>query len=309
MSRTFSKAMNSPLSLEQLQILCNTAIQAAQEAGQWIEKFDHHNLQRLFKDAGSSEASQLVTEVDIRSEEIIRQHLQTTSEQFNIAFVGEESCFNSSDNNFSNNTHERFEKPYFWCVDPLDGTLPFVEGRSGYAVSIALVEQSGEPLVGVVYDPARQVLLHAIKGQSSYQNLTPLNRLKHTSKSLVAYADTSFKTHEKYESAVASLEKCAQILCLGNVTFIYGNGAVKNACHVLESSQACYLKLPKKEDGGGSIWDYAATACIAHEAGAWASDIHGQPLALNRRDSTFMNHEGVIFASHSEIAHCLINAL
>ena len=90
---------------------------------------------------------------------------------------------------------------------------------------------------------------------------------------------------------------------------MYGSGAVKNAWQVIESNQACYLKLPKKEDGGGSIWDFAATACIACETGTWVSDIHGQPLALNRRDSTFMNHKGVIFASNNTIAEFLIKNL
>jgi len=301
--------MSPTLSLEQRQALCNTAIQAAQEAGQWIEKFDRHSLTRIYKDAGSSEASQLVTEVDIRSEEIIRQRLQKISEPLNIAFVGEESSLSSLGSTTLGNKHERFEKPYFWCVDPLDGTLPFAEGRSGYAVSIALVEQSGKPLIGVVYDPACEVLYHAIKGQGSYRGLTPFNKIKHTSKSLMVYADASFKTHAKYESAVITLEKCANILCLDGVTYVYGSGAVKNACHVLDSSHACYLKLPKKEDGGGSIWDYAATACIVHEAKGWASNIHGQALALNRRDSTFMNHQGVLFASNKQIAQCLIDAL
>ncbi|MFQ3246308.1 MAG: 3'-phosphoadenosine 5'-phosphosulfate (PAPS) 3'-phosphatase [Arenicella sp.] len=319
MSSTLSTAMSQNLSSSQLKTLCSAAIQAAQEAGQWIEKFDRRDLQAMFKDAGSSEASQIVTKVDIASEEIIRKRLQEISEPLNIGFVGEESSTSSSTaNTLSENTssenkwgnaNERFEKPYFWCVDPLDGTLPFAEGRSGYAVSIALVEQSGKPVIGVVYDPARQTLLHAIKGQGSYRDLTPFSQIKDTSNSLMVYADASFKTHKKCESSVSALETCAKTLCLDGVTFIYGSGAVKNACHVLGSSQACYLKLPKVEDGGGSIWDYAATACIAHEAGAWASNIYGHPLALNRSDSTFMNHEGVIFASNEQIAGYLIDAL
>ncbi len=305
--------MSSTLSKDQLQTLCNTAIQAAQEAGQWIEKFDRNNVQRTFKNAGSSEASQLVTEVDLGSEEIIRQHLQPISELLNIAFVGEEWSFNAS-----YNARERFQKPYFWCVDPLDGTLAFAEGSLGYAVSIALVEQSGKPVIGVVYDPVNQTLYHAIDGQGSYRNFAPfaqddsqtdISQTKRTSTPLMAYADSSFKTHANYELAVSALERCAHTLGSDGVAYIYGSGAVKNACQVLESTAACYLKLPKKEDGGGSIWDYAATACIAHEAGGWASNIHGNPLALNRRDSTFMNHEGVLFASNNQIARCLIDAL
>jgi len=292
-----------------LQMLCDTAINAAQEAGRWIENFDRDNLQRTFKDAGSSEASQLVTEVDIRSEEIIRQRLHKISESLNIAFVGEESLLSNSLLNNSINGRERFEKPYFWCVDPLDGTLHFAEGRSGYAVSIALVEQSGKPIIGVVYDPNKHVLLHAIDGQGSHRDWAPFSKAKHLSRSLVVYADNSFKTHENHDLAVIALESCAQTLNLEGVTFVYGNGAVKNACQVLDSNPSCYLKLPKKDDGGGSIWDYAATACIANEAGAWVSNIYGQPLELNRRDSTFMNHEGVIFSSSNQIAHYLIDVL
>ena len=298
----FFKSMSQTLSTEQLQTLCDKALQAAQDAGQWIEKFDRQNLKRKFKDAGNSTTSQLVTQVDIHSEEIIRQGLQEISEPFNIAFVGEESSLSTS-----KRAQERFVQPYFWCVDPLDGTVPFAEGRSGYAVSIALVERSGEPLIGVVYDPASGVLLHAIKGQGSYRNLNLFSKVQDTSNSLMVYADASFKIHENYESALSTLAECAQTLCLDGVTFVYGNGAVKNACHVFDSSHACYLKLPIKEDGGGSIWDFAATACIAQQAGAWVSNIYGQPLALNRPESTFMNHEGVVFASNHEIAQCLIN--
>ena len=292
---------DSELSTEQLKMLCDVAIQAVQEAGQWIEEYDRHDLLRIFKDAGSSDASQIVTEVDIGSERIIREHLEAASDSLGIAFVGEESSLSCVDN-----THQRFIKPYFWCVDPLDGTLPFVEGRSGYAVSIALVAQSGTPLIGVVYDPARRVLLHAIIGQGSYRNLTPFTLTKCSSSALAVYADTSFKAHPQHQLAISALEHCARALRLDGVTFFYGGGAVVNACRVLESNRACYFKLPKEEDGGGSIWDYAATACIAHEVGGWSSNIHGQPLALNCSHSTFMNRDGVIYASDSEIAECLI---
>ena len=142
--------MTQKLSIEQLQILSDVAIQAAQEAGEYIEQFDRENLQRSFKNAGSSKASQIVTEVDLASEEIIRKRLHESSKHFDIAFVGEESSQSNGENSCSK-TDERFEKSYFWCVDPLDGTLAFSEGRSGYAVSIALVEQSGKPVIGVVY--------------------------------------------------------------------------------------------------------------------------------------------------------------
>jgi 3'-phosphoadenosine 5'-phosphosulfate (PAPS) 3'-phosphatase len=104
-----------------------------------------------------------------------------------------------------------------------------------------------------------------------------------------------------------TLNCCAKDSGLEGVEVIYGSGAVKNACQVLDYGAACYVKMPRPEEGGGSIWDFAATACILPEAGAWASNIYGQPLALNRPDSTFMNHQGVIYASTERIARYLIN--
>jgi fructose-1,6-bisphosphatase/inositol monophosphatase family enzyme len=287
-----------------LQQLCDVAIHAALEAGQFVQSADRSRLQRQFKDAGSSAASQLVTEVDLRSEAIIRQCLQAPSEQWDIAFVGEESSQNAP-----GVIPARLLKPYHWCVDPLDGTLPFVEGRPGYAVSIALVEQSGVPLIGVVYDPVDATLTHAIKGQGAYRDYVPITRATSASTRLVTFADVSLKAHENYADILYILDQCARDSRLDGVELVYCSGAVKNACQVLDYLAACYVKLPRSEEGGGSIWDFAATACIVGEAGGWASNIQGESLELNRKGSTFMNHQGVVYASTERIAKFLIHAL
>ena len=283
-----------------LQQLCGAATRAAREAGQFVQSIDRHTLKRHFKGTGSSAASQLVTEVDVRSEAIIRKRLRATSEQWNIAFVGEESSQTVPDV-----TPERLLKPYYWCVDPLDGTLPFMEGSPGYAVSIALVDQSGVPLIGVVYDPVDATLIHAIKGQGAYRDQSPITRATAVSTSLMAFADASFRAHENYAAMLDTLNRCAQDSGLDGVAMVYGSGAVKNACQVLAYPAACYVKLPRPEEGGGSIWDFAATACIVGEAGGWVSNSYGQALDLNRRDSTFMNHQGVVYASNERIARYL----
>ena len=74
-----------------------------------------------------------------------------------------------------------------------------------------------------------------------------------------------------------------------------------NACKVLTNPFACYLKLPKA-DGGGSLWDYAATACLFKEAGAVATDVYGKNFELNRGDSTLMCHRGILFATNESLA-------
>ena len=79
-------------------------------------------------------------------------------------------------------------------------------------------------------------------------------------------------------------------------------GAVINACHALEAAPGCHFKFAKPQEGGGSLWDYAATACLYEEAGAVVSDVHGEPLELNRPDSTFMNHRGAVYATDVYLA-------
>lgn len=287
-----------------LQDLCESAIQAAREAGEFIQGVDRETLGRRFKEGGTSAASQIVTEVDLRSEAIIRRRLLAASGGWDIAFVGEESAHGGT-----GEIPERFRSAFFWCVDPLDGTLPFVEGHPGYAVSIALVERSGHPLIGVVYDPVESTMLSAIEGQGALRDRAPMESVDSRSDSLLAFADASFRKDPRHEDVVDALNACARDAGLDGVELVYGSGAVKNACQVLDHRAACYVKPPKPEGGGGSIWDFAASACIVREAGAWASNLQGGPLDLNRPDSTFMNHQGVLYASSEGIARHLIRML
>jgi len=81
-----------------------------------------------------------------------------------------------------------------------------------------------------------------------------------------------------------------------------------NAIGVLENAPACYVKLPKPQLGGGSLWDFSATAAITQalstqdlasssQACCAVSDYQGAPLDLNRSDSNYMNHKGVLYSS------------
>ena len=84
---------------------------------------------------------------------------------------------------------------------------------------------------------------------------------------------------------------------MNGIKEIAGAGSVLNSIRVLENGPGCMLKLPKKENGGGSIWDFAATACIYQELGLPATNFAGGRLDLNRKDGSFMSHEGVFFAN------------
>ena len=75
----------------------------------------------------------------------------------------------------------------------------------------------------------------------------------------------------------------------------YG-GAALNAMWVLENAPAQYAKAPKSELGGGSFWDYAASACIFNEIGARAETFTGEPLSF-AGSSTYMNEVGIFYSA------------
>ena len=244
------------------------------------------------KAAGSSLASQVVTDIDRRSEAIIVDHLAPSCDELGLGLLTEERRDDGS----------RLRADFFWCIDPLDGTLPFVEGVAGYAVSVALVARDGTPVIGVVHDPVESVLLSAVAGRGAFRNDERWPSVSRPSRTTLAvFADRSFLSMPNHDEVMAGLASVARADGLDGVEVDATAGAVINACSVLANPPACYLKFPAAS-GGGSVWDFAATACIAAEVGATATDIHGVPLDLNRPDSTFMNHRGVLFATDDALA-------
>ena len=272
--------------------LLAAAIEAAETAGKMIAQSRPQNVQR--KEGGESLASQVLTEVDEKAQQLILEILAHTFKEFDLALLTEESEDDQS----------RLEKEFFWCIDPIDGTLPFIDGIPGYSVSIALVARDGTPHIGVVYDPVEHNCWHAIRDGGVFKNGQPwqAGRLRYDpatvsqASRLQLITDRSFRDHPKFF-------QCLEKLGLGEASQVrMTGGAAMNAIWVLENAPACYFKFPKGGNGGGSIWDFAATACLFAEAGAVATDFFGAPLDLNRADSTFMNHRGILYATDDELA-------
>ncbi len=131
----------------------NLMIKAARLAGRSLVKDfrEVENLQVSVKGAGD-----FVSRADIEAERIIREELRTARP--NYGWLGEESGFEAGE-----------DPTRRWIVDPLDGTTNFLHGLPHWAVSIAL-EHKGEVVAGVVYDPAKDEMFFAEKGQGAWMN-------------------------------------------------------------------------------------------------------------------------------------------
>lgn len=266
--------------------LCSIAIKAALSAGKIIQESMNKDVQIEQKKGGASYASQVVTVVDKACETAILSHLKPTCEEFSLALLSEETDDDGS----------RFKEDYFWCVDPMDGTLSFINKQPGFCVSIALVAKDGTPQLGVVYDPSTNTLYHAIKGKGAFKHGRSWE-VNYTNKHLTYVTDRDLKDTPRADEIEGLLNENVKHLKLNRIKEIAGAGSVLNAILVLENGPACMMKLPKKEPGGGCLWDFAATACIYQELGLPATNFEGGRLDLNRKDGTFMNHEGVFFAN------------
>ena len=279
----------------QLTELADIAMVAAQDAAAYIQsKFDQHYV-KYKKVGGDSIASQLVTEVDRQSQEIILAYLAPTMKAFDLGLLTEES----------EDDHSRLEKDYFWCIDPLDGTLPFTENRTGYAVSIALVAREGQSVLGVVHIPDTGDAYLAVAGQGVKHNGRPWDLAKGEDQDIRVFQDSSFQNTAYYDKALAALEEYASKQDK-KLVLHSGYGGVRSSISLLNCTAGCFFKFPKPTLGGGSIWDYGATQIIFKELGMLVSDALGAPLYLNHKDSTFLNHCGIVYSTNSQLHNFLL---
>lgn len=135
-------------------LLLEAAVQAAQEAGRYLQAARGHVT---VEDKGHP--TDLVTAADRAAEALIRAHL---ARQFpGIPFLGEESG------------GQMPEAGECWVVDPLDGTANWVSGLPLWCVSIALVS-GGRPIVGVIHAPALNETFSATAGGGAYLGHEPI---------------------------------------------------------------------------------------------------------------------------------------
>ncbi len=280
------------LTPQNLETLHDLAVTTATQAGVHIQSRVGNHSGAQTKDGGDTLASQVVTEVDHESQDLILENLANSIWEFNLGLLTEESEDNSS----------RHEKEAFWCIDPIDGTLPFTEGVPGYSVSIALVSREGKPLIGVIHDPVIQTTYHAFLGGEAMRDGNIISPGDEYSASHLTWTqDRSMKKSIDNARAREFLEELAYREGFDGLKILDHAGSVLNACWVTQNKPAVYFKFPKSTQGGGSVWDFAATACLFNEWGQPPTDIHGETLNLNPEGSTFMNEKAVVYASSPEL--------
>jgi len=155
---------------------------------------------------------------------------------------------------------------YCWIVDPLDGTTNYSRGYPCFSVSIAL-SYRGEVVLGVVYDPLRNQLFRAQRGQGAYFNderiqVSAVERLI----DIVVGLDWAHEQEVRCQVTRLVTQIAPEVRTLRSI-----GSAALGLCYVAAGWTDAYFNLSLKP------WDVAAASVIIQEAGGTISDLAGLP--------------------------------
>lgn len=204
----------------------------------------------------------LVTNADIESEEIITSYILEHFPEHN--FLAEEG---------HNDISSQSRGDDLWIIDPLDGTTNFAHGLPHFATSIAFY-RDGTPFCGVVFNPVRDEMYLAVKGQGAYFQgaritVCPQTELSECLVGVGFYYDRG----EMMKATLATVESLFSSQIRGIRRF--GTAAL-DLCMVAQGRYGAYFEYQL------SPWDFAAGRLIVEEAGGSVTTATGSPLPIQK---------------------------
>ncbi len=233
--------------------MLNFAIQTARDAGRLLaERFG-----RTLRITNKSELD-LVTESDLASEKLIIDRIKTYHPRH--AILAEES-------GVSGPAHGDDE--WRWIIDPLDGTTNYAHGYPCFCVSIGL-EHKGRMELGVVYDPMRDEIFTAERGQGASLNgrrieVSPVDSLAG------ALLCTGFPYDVRERSEFA--RHFANFI-------MNAQGVRRDGAAALDLANVACGRFDGFWEEGLKPWDVAAGSLLVEEAGGRVSKYDGSPLSI-----------------------------
>ena len=251
----------------------NVMIKAARKAGRSLVKDfrEVENLQVSMKGAGD-----FVSRADIAAEQIIKSELMNARPTY--GWLGEEG-----------GGEDGKDPTRRWIVDPLDGTTNFLHGLPHWAVSIAL-EHKGEIVAGVIFDPAKDEMFVAEKGQGAFVNESRL-RVSGRSRMIEGLFATGVPWGTKPDLP-ETLQDLARLMPVCSGVRRWGSAALDLA-YVAAGRYDGYWER------GLNPWDVAAGLVILREAGGFVETI--EPDGNVIEDGSLIAGNEAIFAKFAKV--------
>jgi myo-inositol-1(or 4)-monophosphatase len=247
------------------------AIKIAYEAGKIHRKYYHRDLVIQTK----SNERDLVTQADLESERLILSAIKAKYPTH--AVLAEERG-------------QLGESDYLWLVDPLDGTTNFAHKHPVFCVAITLVHL-GEIRLGVIFDPLRDELFAAEKGNGSTLNGQSI-RVSGTTELSSSIIATGFP-YDRAENPNSNLAEFARLMPL--VQGIRRCGAA-----ALDMAYVACGRIDGYWEFGLHPWDFAGGRLLVQEAGGKTTNVDGSEWQLESRS---------VIAANPDIHECLFREL
>jgi myo-inositol-1(or 4)-monophosphatase len=233
--------------------LLNFVIQTARDAGGVL-------IDRLGRAQVSNKGDiDLVTEADLAAEKLIIERINSHYPRH--AILAEES--GASDESAAG------KSDWKWIIDPLDGTTNYAHGYPCFCVSIA-VEHAGAIEIGVVYDPTRDEMFAAERGQGATLNERPM-RVSIVDNLNAAMLCTGFPYNVRERPNFAR----------DFVNFTMNAQAVRrDGSAALDLAYLACGRFDGFWEDGLNPWDVAAGVLLIEEAGGRVTDYRGAPLDI-----------------------------
>lgn len=227
--------------------LINIMIRAAEKAGRSLVR-DFGEVEQL--QVSTKGPGDFVSAADRRSEEIIFNELKKARPDY--SFLMEES-----------GAVEGSDKDHVWYIDPLDGTTNFLHGLPHWCISIGL-RQKNEMIAGVIYDPVKDELFHAEKGQGAFMRRRRL-RVSGRSDMLQAAVATGSprRAREKRERFIKEYSAVLEHI----------PGMRRYGAAALDMAYVAAGRFEVFWERDLSAWDIAAGMVILKEAGGFYCDL------------------------------------
>ena len=238
--------------------LVNIAIKAARLAGKIIVRAQDQVENLSIIEKGRNDYA---SQVDKAAEEIIIETIHKAYPHHGI--LGEET----------GSTPAKDDSDTTWIIDPLDGTTNFLHGFPQFCVSIA-VKQQDKITHGVVYDPIRDELFTASRGNGVQMNGKRL-RVSNIEKLDKALLGTGFPFRE--------FDSLDQYLTFFKALIPNCAGIRRAGAAALDLAYVAAGRLDGFWEFGLKPWDVAAASLFIQEAGGWVTTIEGDLDFLGAR--------------------------